>query len=129
LYGGGADDQLPARGSLGRRLREVVDSGRVHLVTGFRVSRLSKTDAGIIVSNGVTDLDPVDEIVVAAGLRPDLSIEQELRLAIDPKLESVAALADVIDPNVHSCGSVPPHGEEQLRQPEPNFYIVGMKSY
>src|SRR5205823_41832 len=33
------------------------------------------------------------------------------------------------DPNVHSCGTVPPHGAEQLRHPEPDFYTVGMKSY
>jgi hypothetical protein len=30
---------------------------------------------------------------------------------------------------VHSCGTVPPHGVEELSHPEPNFYIVGMKSY
>src|SRR5688500_19399222 len=35
----------------------------------------------------------------------------------------------MIDPNVHSCGTVRPHGEAELRQPEKNFYIVGMKSY
>jgi hypothetical protein len=40
-----------------------------------------------------------------------------------------AALAPVIDPNVHSCGTVPPHGEAVLRQPEPGFYLAGMKSY
>jgi len=129
LYGGGTNDQLPARGSLGQRLRAVVESGRVQLVNGYSIARLVKTPAGIVASNGTTDLDPVDEIVVATGLRPDLSIEQELRLAIDPALESVAALADVIDPNVHSCGSVPPHGAEQLLQPEKDFFIVGMKSY
>jgi hypothetical protein len=30
---------------------------------------------------------------------------------------------------VHSCGSVPPHGEAELRHPEAGFYVVGMKSY
>jgi hypothetical protein len=35
----------------------------------------------------------------------------------------------LIDPNVHSCGSVPPHGAEELKHPEPDFYTVGMKSY
>src|ERR671910_103937 len=30
-----------------------------------------------------------------------------------------------------SCGwgTVPPHGAEELRHPEPGFYVVGMKSY
>ncbi|MEJ7838308.1 MAG: hypothetical protein WKF81_05785, partial [Thermomicrobiales bacterium] len=35
----------------------------------------------------------------------------------------------MIDPNLHSCGLVPPHGAEELRHPEPDVYIVGMKSY
>ena len=35
----------------------------------------------------------------------------------------------MIDPNVHSCGTVPPHGAEQLKHPELDFYTVGMKSY
>jgi hypothetical protein len=38
-------------------------------------------------------------------------------------------LADLIDPNLHSCGTVRPHGEAELRQREKDFYIVGNKSY
>ena len=53
----------------------------------------------------------------------------ELRLDLDPAVESPRALASLIDPNVHSCGTVPPHGVEELRQPEANFFVVGMKSY
>jgi len=52
-----------------------------------------------------------------------------LRLSIDSATESVHALAPLIDPNVHSCGTVRAHGEEILRQPEKDFYIVGAKSY
>jgi hypothetical protein len=38
-------------------------------------------------------------------------------------------LAPLIDPNVHSCGTVPPHGVDELAHPEPGYYIVGAKSY
>jgi len=38
-------------------------------------------------------------------------------------------LAPLIDPNIHSCGTVPPHGAKELRHPETDFYTVGMKSY
>ncbi|HJX26859.1 MAG TPA: hypothetical protein VJ885_03025, partial [Thermoanaerobaculia bacterium] len=44
-------------------------------------------------------------------------------------VESPRALAPLIDPNVHSCGTVRPHGAEELKHPETDFYIVGMKSY
>jgi hypothetical protein len=52
-----------------------------------------------------------------------------MRLELDATVESPVRLAPLIDPNIHSCGTVPPHGVDELQQPEPNFYIVGMKSY
>ena len=39
------------------------------------------------------------------------------------------ALAPLIDPNEHSCGTVRPHGVDELTQPEPGYDAVGMKSY
>jgi hypothetical protein len=72
----------------------------------------------------------VDEIIVCTGLRPDLAPLGELRLSLDAIVQAPAALAPLIDPNVHSCGSVPPHGVRELSHPdEPGMYIVGMKSY
>jgi hypothetical protein len=53
----------------------------------------------------------------------------ELRLDLHPWLESSRLLGPLIDPNEHSCGTVPPHGEQELRHPESGVYIVGMKSY
>ena len=74
-------------------------------------------------------LGPVDRIIVATGQRPDLSLTRELRLDLDPWIESAKALGPMIDPNLHSCGSVPPHGHRELSHPEPGFYTVGVKSY
>ena len=71
----------------------------------------------------------VDRIVVATGFRPDLSFLRELRIELDPAVEAPPALAPLIDPNFHSCGTVPPHGIEELAHPEPGFVIVGSKSY
>jgi hypothetical protein len=39
---------------------------------------------------------------------------RELRLALDPVVEAPVALAPLIDPNLHSCGTVPPHGFTEL---------------
>ncbi|HEX6912080.1 MAG TPA: NAD(P)-binding protein, partial [Longimicrobium sp.] len=41
MFGGGGRDALPARGSLGARMRALVETGAVRLVTGFRVERLA----------------------------------------------------------------------------------------
>ncbi|HEY0151847.1 MAG TPA: NAD(P)-binding protein [Longimicrobium sp.] len=129
LYGGGEDDQLSARGGLGTRMRALVSTGAVRLVTGFRATRLDADADGITVSGEDASIGPVDEIIVTTGFRPDLSITRELRLGLDPALESPLALAPLIDPNEHSCGTVYPHGAAELAHPEPGYYTVGMKSY
>jgi thioredoxin reductase len=129
LFGGGESDQLPERGRLGTRLHALVQRGALAMITGYKVARIDTTPDGLVVSDGARPLAPVDEIVVATGLRPDLEMLRELRLAFDNVVESPVALAPLIDPNVHSCGSVPPHGAEELKHPEPDFFIVGMKSY
>jgi glycine/D-amino acid oxidase-like deaminating enzyme len=130
LFGGGAADALPARGELGTRMSALVASGRVRLVTGFRVARLEPVTDGVVVeAEDGRRLEAVDEIVCTTGFRPDLAMLGELRLALDPAVESTATLAPLIDPNLHSCGTVPPHGEAELAHPERDFYVVGMKSY
>jgi thioredoxin reductase len=129
LFGGQDNDALPARGTLGTMVRSMVEAGRLTFVTGFAVSRVARTADGIVVSSLDRDLPPVDEIIGATGFRPDLSLLSELRLDLDSSVEAPSALAPLIDPNLHSCGSVPPHGEAELRHPESGFYIVGMKSY
>jgi thioredoxin reductase len=129
LFGGGETDQLPERGKLGARLKALVSSGALTMITGFKTTRIKATANGLVVSDDIRDLAPVDEIVVATGLRPDLEMLRELRLSVDEIVESPVALAPLIDPNVHSCGSVPPHGAEELKHPEQDFFMVGMKSY
>jgi thioredoxin reductase len=129
LYGGGADDQLAARGGLGTRMRALVSTGAVQLVTGFRATRLDADANGITVTGGDGSLGPVDEIIVTTGFRPELSITRELRLGLDSAMESPVALAPLIDPNEHSCGTVYPHGAAELAHPEAGYYTVGMKSY
>jgi hypothetical protein len=129
LFGGGARDALPARGSLGAKLAQLVNIGVIEMVTGFRARRLLAASDGVLVHGDEEAIGPVDEIVVATGFRPDLEMLRELRLALDPALEAPVQLAPLIDPNVHSCGTVYPHGYLELQHPEPDFYIVGMKSY
>jgi thioredoxin reductase len=129
LFGGGKADELPARGSLGQRVRELVEQGSFQVVSEFKVTQLRRVGDQITVSSDEQTVEPVDEIIVTTGFRPDLSIFSELRVSLDPAVESPVALAEMIDPNIHSCGTVRPHGAEELMQPEPDFYIVGSKSY
>ena len=133
IYSGGDADELPARGELGADVRALVDGGGVTLVTGFAASAIHQENEGIVIedetAHGLSRIGPVDRIIAATGQRPDLSLTRELRLDLDPWLESAKALGPLIDPNVHSCGSVPPHGHRELSHPEPGFYTAGIKSY
>ena len=129
LFGGGTSDQLEERGRLGQRMKDLVARGALHVHAGFHTRGVTTTAAGIVVRGDGVDLPAVDEIIATTGFRPDTDMLREMRLHLDAIVESPSALAPLIDPNLHSCGTVPPHGAEELRQPEKDFYIVGMKSY
>src|SRR5215216_5859615 len=130
VFGGGSADKLPARGALGEDLKRLVDSGRLELVLSFGVERIECRERDLFVSERAgRELGPIDRIVVCTGQRPDLSLTRELRLDVDPWLESARTLGPMIDPNLHSCGSVPPHGYKQLAHPERGYFAVGIKSY
>ncbi|MBT2490701.1 NAD(P)-binding domain-containing protein [Streptomyces sp. ISL-96] len=130
-FGGGEADQLPARGALGLAAKAAVYNGYADAVTGFRTEAIERTDDDrlILVDEDGRRLDPIDEVIVLTGLRPDLSFLSELRLALDERLQAPLALAPLIDPNQHSCGTVYPHGHRELSHPEQGIYLVGMKSY
>jgi len=130
-FGGGTADQLPARGALGLAAKAAVDDGHADAVTGFRTEAIERADDGrlVLVAEDGRRLEPVDEVIVLTGFRPDLSFLSEIRLGLDERLQAPTALAPLIDPNQHSCGTVYPHGHRELAHPEQDIYLVGMKSY
>lgn len=131
-FGGGAADQLRARGALGSAFAALVASGKIRSETGFRVSHLSRDGEYLRIGGGSACCGrsvTVNELIVATGFRPDLDFLREVRISLDPALECPPILAPLIDPNLHSCGTVRPHGARELAQPEAGFYFAGMKSY
>lgn len=133
IFGGGENDGLAARGALGRRLQTLAEGGRLEVEADFRTVEVKIGSNLTIVGygpNGDTrTIEDVDEVIVSAGGRPDLSLASELRVKLDPWIEATEQLAPLIDPNVHSCGTVRPHGHRELEHPEKRYYAVGAKSY
>lgn len=133
VYGGQENDALQARGELGILLQKLVESEQLKIVTTYYINVLREKNGKISVIGDLNGeefiIRGIDEVIVSTGFRPDTSFLSEIRLSMDSAVESVEALAPLIDPNIHSCGTVRPHGEQELRQPEKNFYIVGIKSY
>ena len=131
-FGGGANDKLAARGALGAAFAALVATGQITVESEFRVTHLTADGPRLLVRAGdgcCARQVVVDELVVATGFRPDLDFVRELRVRLDPAIECPVALAPLIDPNEHSCGTVRPHGARELAQDEPGFYFAGMKSY
>ncbi|MGE8944087.1 NAD(P)-binding domain-containing protein [Leptospira interrogans] len=131
-FGGGANDKLAARGELGSSFARLVSEGRLRVETGFGMTHLAKKDGRLRIGGGSACCGRhvmADELIVATGFRPDLGFLSELRLSLDPALDCPTALAPLIDPNEHSCGTVRPHGAHELSHAEPGFYIAGMKAY
>jgi thioredoxin reductase len=128
--GGGGRDELAARGALGQAVQRLLDTGRIAIKTGFSIESIENIEGKLAVHGPSDSIEGVDEIIATTGFRPDLSFLRELRLAVDSIVESPSVLAPLIDPNLHSCGTVPPHGAYELAHPEePGFFVVGMKSY
>jgi Pyridine nucleotide-disulphide oxidoreductase len=132
LLGGGLNDELPERGALGLAAKKAMMDGRLTMLAPFAAQQITLGDHVVAVDallgEKPLNLD-VDRIVVTTGFRPDLSFLRELRIELDPAVEAPPKLAPLIDPNLHSCGTVPPHGITELAQPESGFVIVGSKSY
>jgi hypothetical protein len=129
ILGGGANDQLEERGKLGLKIRQLLNDGVIELFKNVAIDQVTGNGQGLVVKAGERILPPVDELIVATGFRPDLSLLSELRIALDPATQSAVLLAPMIDPNEHSCGTVRPHGAIELAHPEEGLFIVGMKSY
>jgi hypothetical protein len=51
-YGGGDDDQLPARGALGAAVRALVEDGSVELVGGFQTRAVGIAGGRLLLAGG-----------------------------------------------------------------------------
>lgn len=133
VYGGKEKDALKARGALGQKIESLVDAEQVNVYTPFEIVELQEENGQLTLIGWqygkLGKIPGIDEIVANTGSRPDFDFLREVRLSISPSVESVEALAALIDPNIHSCGTVRPHGAQELQHPDEHFYIVGSKSY
>ena len=133
-FGGGANDKLAARGELGAAFAGWWRSGKSpgrdrlpRLAISAATARTACASAPARPAAAATCI--ADELVVATGFRPDLRLPARAAARARPGARMPAGLAPLIDPNLHSCGTVRPHGARELAQPEPGFYFAGMKSY
>ena len=133
VWGGGASDALEARGELGQRARRAVESGRIRVLTPFRIRSIAEAGDALTVTGAIrgdeTAIDRrSDGRLHRIPARPRDAEGGAARRSIRGS-SAPSALGPLIDPNEHSCGTVRPHGARELAHAEKDFYIVGMKSY
>jgi thioredoxin reductase len=129
-----ADDPLPVRRALYQRARDLAAGHpAVTHIGGMRVEGLEYNSAthryrATLEIGDQPRVEEVDQILVATGFGPDNSLYRELQVhecyASRGPMKLAAALAGSTD-----CLNAPAVGIDLLSNPEPNFWILGHKSY
>jgi thioredoxin reductase len=130
------DDPLPARAALIRRAQELAKgaSPAVTTLCGVAIDALSQDNGKLVVTlrqaDGDTTTIAVDRILSLTGFAGDHQLYRQLQVhecwaTSGPMKLAASLLASHSD----DCLDQTTHGAETLRNPEPNFYILGSKSY
>jgi len=135
LFPPNSDEPLPARAALyvaARALAEGRHSAIVHL-GGTRIEGMGFNSAThryrITLTVGEQPrLEEVDQVIVNTGYRPDSSLHDELQVHESYSTSGPMKLAAAIE-GARDCLAVPACGAEALANPEPDFWILGHKSY
>ena len=129
-----ADDPLPGRLQVAKDANRLAKHPQVHWQKSAAVVMIEPDDDGYIIVVNTPDGDEqlrVDNIIANVGYSPDNSIYRELQVhecyaSRAPMKLSAALLAESSDAD---CLTQTGKGADVLVNPEPNFFIIGMKSY
>jgi thioredoxin reductase len=130
------EDPLPARAELTRRAKELAGSATeaVRCIYGVAVDALQRNGKRISVllrhrDNETTEVE-VDRIVSLTGFHGDYELYRQLQVhecwATSGPMKLAAAL---LGSSGTDCLEQTGHGADTLVNPEPNFFILGSKSY
>ncbi len=133
-WGQVANDPLPERAALVDRTRSLTAGGGspVRLETGVVVEALAERggQVAVILRNGSTSEVVVDTVLALTGAVGDNSLYRQLQVhecyATAAPINLSAALLGAA---AGDCLQQESHGVDVLRNPEPNFFILGSKSY
>jgi thioredoxin reductase len=124
-------DSLPERDALAEFANALVTDGRVKHYGSNRVHGIEEHGNGrlLLILEDAEEL-VVDEVIAQTGFHPDASIHRELQVhqcyASEGTMNLAAAL---LGAEGGDCMTQTGFGPETLKNPEPGFFIVGMKSY
>ena len=132
-----ADDPLLERARLTESANAIAaGQGRaVRRLTGSSITSIDRdADASLIVSvqnaSGEVESLAVDRVIALIGYRPDRSLYEELQVHECYATQGPIRLAaSLLGESSSDCLAQSEPGIDTLRNPEPDFYILGAKSY
>ena len=130
-----ADDPLPERKRLSELAGELAAGGdaRIHFYPEHTVESVRRESSAFEVelrSSRATKLVTVDRILAHVGYHPDRSLYRELQVhECYASLAPMKLAAALLGESPVDCLAQTSKGAEVLRNPEPNFFILGAKSY
>ncbi len=122
-------DRFPGRLALHEKTRQLLDRENFDVLCSARFARMASMGTEVEMTWLGGESRVYDQVVVAAGYKPQYSMTSELQLEFHPVFECPAGMSAVVEAAQHACSEVPSHGEVELRHPEKDFYIVGMRSF
>jgi thioredoxin reductase len=135
-------DELPALREIDERATRVArEAAWIHHHAGAGIVSYRALPSGMIEATlreagGEERRVEADRVLALVGYRPDLNVFRELQVHLCYASEGPMALAAAVlaaqarDPGDDSgCLGQVSHGPETLKNPEPNFFILGAKSY
>ena len=137
LYPGIAGDPLPERRALHAAARALARGGSPAVtpiggvvVEGFEFNSATHRYRVTLVAGGEAQVVEVDQVVVNTGFGPDNALYRELQVhecyASRAPMKLAAALLGAA---AGDCLTTPAFGADVLASPEPDFFILGHKSY
>jgi threonine dehydrogenase-like Zn-dependent dehydrogenase len=137
-----ADDRLRERDRLAAQANELAVSGRPPVLwkPGRCIRRIGLTagdgpDAvrwSVSLESDTREIETIeaDHIIANVGYRPDRSLYEELQVHECYATQGPMKLAaKLLGETSADCLAQTSHGPETLRNPEPDFFILGAKSY
>jgi len=133
-WGAVPNDTLPARAALNAGSRELQHgaSDAVRVIDGVVTEALRPADGRIAVTlrNGTAEEVVVDHVLALNGGVGDASIYRQLQVhECYATLGPIRLAATLLASAGADCLAVGPSGPDVLLNPEPNFFILGAKSY
>ncbi|MFI5372164.1 MAG: flavoprotein [Candidatus Eisenbacteria bacterium] len=127
---------LPELRALRERARALLDGACPHVahiggavVEGFEYNSATHRYRVRLMLGDTVRLEEADRVVVNTGFHPDDTLYRELQVRISAVTDGPDGIAAVVLASNRVPGEVEEFGFDVLGNPEPDFFILGQKSY